>query len=45
MEQNCRACLERNYVLPQDADSKALNQFLVAAKAEDPLRFPIFRLV
>lgn len=32
--------LERNYVLPEEADSKALDQFLMAAKEEDPLRFP-----
>ncbi|MDR3588905.1 MAG: RNB domain-containing ribonuclease [Negativicutes bacterium] len=31
---------ERNFALPQDADSKALDQFLAAEKAADPLRFP-----
>jgi len=31
---------ERNFALPKDADSKALDQFLVAEKAADPLRFP-----
>lgn len=29
-----------NYKLPQQPDSKALEQFLVKAKTEDPLRFP-----
>lgn len=32
--------LERNFVLPKEADSKALNEFLVSEKAADPLRFP-----
>jgi len=31
---------EYDYTLPQRPDSKALEQFLVKAKAEDPLRFP-----
>jgi exoribonuclease R len=31
---------ERNVTLPQDPDSKALERFLVGAKAADPLRFP-----
>ena len=31
---------ERNFILPKDPDSKALDQFLVEAKAIDPLRFP-----
>jgi len=31
---------ERNFVLPEEADSKALEQFLLAAKADDPLHFP-----
>jgi len=31
---------ERNFVLPNDPDSKALDQFLVLQKAADPLRFP-----
>ena len=31
---------ERNFVLPKEPDSKALDQFLVAEKAADPLRFP-----
>ena len=31
---------EQNYVLPQKADAKALDQFLAAAKIADPLRFP-----
>ena len=31
---------DHKYTLPQRPDSKALEQFLVKAKAEDPLRFP-----
>ncbi|MBC8014410.1 MAG: RNB domain-containing ribonuclease [Sporomusaceae bacterium] len=31
---------ELNFVLPKDPDSKALDQFLVLAKAADPLHFP-----
>ena len=31
---------ERGATLPQNPDSKALEQFLVSAKAADPLRFP-----
>ncbi len=31
---------ERGFTLPQEPDSKALEQFLVSAKAADPLRFP-----
>jgi VacB/RNase II family 3'-5' exoribonuclease len=31
---------ERGSKLPKEPDSKALNQFLVSAKAADPLRFP-----
>jgi len=31
---------ERGSTLPQEPDSKALEQFLVLAKAADPLRFP-----
>jgi exoribonuclease-2 len=31
---------ERGTTLPREPDSKALDQFLVAAKAADPLRFP-----
>jgi VacB/RNase II family 3'-5' exoribonuclease len=31
---------ERGSTLPKEPDSKALDQFLVAAKAADPLRFP-----
>ncbi|MGD0991082.1 MAG: RNB domain-containing ribonuclease [Gemmatimonadales bacterium] len=31
---------ERGATLPKEPDAKALNQFLVAAKAADPLRFP-----
>jgi exoribonuclease-2 len=31
---------ERGETLPKEADAKALDQFLVAAKAADPLRFP-----
>ena len=31
---------ERGTTLPQEPDSRALDQFLVAAKAADPLRFP-----
>jgi VacB/RNase II family 3'-5' exoribonuclease len=31
--------LDRGFTLPQKPDSKALDQFLVAAKAADPLRF------
>ncbi len=31
---------ERGTTLPKEPDSKALEQFLVAAKAADPLRFP-----
>jgi exoribonuclease-2 len=31
---------ERGATLPREPDSKALDQFLVAAKAADPLRFP-----
>ena len=34
------AASERGYKLPQEPDSKALEQFLVQAKADDPLRFP-----
>ena len=30
---------ERGSTLPQEPDSKALEQFLVSAKASDPLRF------
>lgn len=32
--------LQYNFVLPKDPDSKALDQFLLSAKAADPLRFP-----
>ncbi|MDR3561928.1 MAG: RNB domain-containing ribonuclease [Negativicutes bacterium] len=32
--------MERNFALPKEADSKALNQFLTAEKAADPLHFP-----
>jgi exoribonuclease-2 len=32
--------VERGVTLPQEPDSKALEQFLTAAKAADPLRFP-----
>jgi exoribonuclease-2 len=31
---------ERGQALPKDPDAKALEQFLVSAKAADPLRFP-----
>jgi exoribonuclease-2 len=31
---------ERGSTLPRDPDSKALEQFLITAKAADPLRFP-----
>ncbi len=31
---------ERGVVLPKEPDAKALEQFLVSAKAADPLRFP-----
>ncbi len=31
---------ERNAALPKEPDAKALEQFLVSAKAADPLRFP-----
>jgi len=31
---------ERGVTLPREADSRALDQFLLAAKAADPLRFP-----
>jgi VacB/RNase II family 3'-5' exoribonuclease len=31
---------QHNFVLPRNADSKALGQFLASAKAADPLRFP-----
>jgi exoribonuclease-2 len=31
---------QHNFALPKDPDPKALNQFLVAAKNADPLRFP-----
>ena len=31
---------EHGFTLPATPDSKALNQFLIAAKAADPLRFP-----
>ncbi|MCX6120539.1 MAG: RNB domain-containing ribonuclease [Ignavibacteriales bacterium] len=31
---------EQKFTLPQQPDSKALDQFLVSAKAADPLRFP-----
>jgi exoribonuclease-2 len=31
---------ERGATLPREADSRALDQFLLAAKAADPLRFP-----
>lgn len=31
---------ERGATLPKEADSKALDQFLVSAKTADPLRFP-----
>src|SRR6185503_15129661 len=31
---------ERGFTLPQEPDSKALEHFLVLAKAADPLRFP-----
>ena len=31
---------ERGSALPQEPDAKALDQFLIAAKAADPLRFP-----
>ena len=30
---------QHNFALPPEADSKALDQFLIAAKADDPLRF------
>lgn len=32
--------LQHNFALPQDPDPKALDKFLAAAKAADPLRFP-----
>jgi VacB/RNase II family 3'-5' exoribonuclease len=32
--------LQHNFVLPKAPDSRALDQFLVSAKAADPLRFP-----
>lgn len=32
--------MQHNVALPKDPDSKALDQFLVSAKAADPLRFP-----
>ena len=31
---------QHNFKLPREPDSKALDQFLVEAKAKDPLRFP-----
>ena len=31
---------EQKFILPQEPDSKALQEFLVKAKADDPLRFP-----
>jgi ribonuclease R len=31
---------EHKFMLPQEPDSKALEQFLVEAKADDPVRFP-----
>ena len=31
---------EQHFALPTTPDSKALNQFLIAAKAADPVRFP-----
>jgi VacB/RNase II family 3'-5' exoribonuclease len=31
---------EHNHILPKEPDSKALEQFLIASKAADPLRFP-----
>lgn len=31
--------LDRNFVLPMEADSKALDEFLAAERAADPLRF------
>ena len=31
---------ERSFMLPQEPDSKALEQFLTGARAADPLRFP-----
>ena len=31
---------ERSFTLPQESDSKALEQFLTGARAADPLRFP-----
>lgn len=31
---------QHNFVLPKDADSKALANFLAVAKADNPLRFP-----
>lgn len=31
---------QHNFVLPRDADPKALAQFLAVAKAADPIRFP-----
>ena len=31
---------ERSFTLPQEPDSKALEQFLTGARAADPLRFP-----
>ena len=32
--------LQHSFTLPKEPDSKALEQFLIAAKAADPLRFP-----
>jgi exoribonuclease-2 len=37
--------LDHKISLPETPDSKALEQFLVTAKAEDPLRFPDLSLV
>ena len=31
---------EHNFKLPQEPDSKALDQFLISAKAADPVRYP-----